>query len=681
MHRAAGYTLSIGVLLLAGMVARASDDQPAAEERAAQTGAVDAATQGSEGPSAAERILRLEQSIAETETELAELKAGQDDPQDEYALAKSEFTELDAKVKEREGVLTEHGDAAEADSARAELDGLRKSWDLAKERVDLALRERTTVQEKIKTLALKLEQDRAAIQRLETPPTSASQPAAAQPGSIDEPGGAQPSTNGAAQPASAPSSVEAPAGQGAAATDPPPGAADAAGAGSVEPPSEELVVAQKDAEAKQAQAHQAEADVRSVADRLETLRITIEDERVLLDTARKRAVNAQNTQSTLSEQARSRSAEGAPRQEVAELWSDAESARVRAQEAQAEVTRHVVRVDQLQAELQGLQAEQIGALREAEAKRADADEAQAEVESLENPFSWKNLTRRLMLHGPSVAGIAIGLIVVLWLVRVLERRIVFFIASWSGDDTAAEREDRIKTLAAVFRNTATIVAIIGGVFMFLAEIEIDITPLLGGAAVMGLAVAFGAQSLIKDYFYGFMILLEDQYGVNDVVRIGGVAGLVERVTLRVTVLRDLEGTLHFVPHGHTTTVSNMTHGWSRAVLDIGVGYGEDTDRVVEVLTELGAGLRNDPEFGKMILDDPEVLGVDGLNDSAVTIKLLIKTQPLKQWAIKREMLRRIKRRFDELGIEIPFPHRTIYHHHAGEAKPGMGVPPDAEPRA
>ncbi len=202
---------------------------------------------------------------------------------------------------------------------------------------------------------------------------------------------------------------------------------------------------------------------------------------------------------------------------------------------------------------------------------------------------------------------------------------------------------------------------IGGTLMILDEAEIPIAPLLGGAAVFGLAVAFGAQNLIRDFFYGFMILLENQYKLNDVIKIGDMAGQVERISLRMTALRDLEGNVHFIPNGQINAVTNMTHGWSRALFDVGVAYKEDVDRVMEVLTDLGRQLRRDPNFGPLILEDLTMLGVDALADSAVVIKFYIKTRPLQQWTIKRELLRRIKNRFDDLGIEIPFPHRTIYH--------------------
>jgi small conductance mechanosensitive channel len=219
--------------------------------------------------------------------------------------------------------------------------------------------------------------------------------------------------------------------------------------------------------------------------------------------------------------------------------------------------------------------------------------------------------------------------------------------------TGRESEDRAETLVGVFRNTMSALILCGGVLMLLDEVGIPIVPLMGGAAVFGLAVAFGAQNLIKDYFTGFMVLLEDQYAVNDMVRINGIEGKVERITLRMTVLRDQGGTAHFVPHGVITTVSNASHGWSRATVEIGVAYREDTDRVMKVLREVCAEVRREQHFGSLILEEPDMLGVDRLDDSAVVLKFLVKTKPMKQGDVKRELLRRIKRRFDELGIATP----------------------------
>lgn len=178
--------------------------------------------------------------------------------------------------------------------------------------------------------------------------------------------------------------------------------------------------------------------------------------------------------------------------------------------------------------------------------------------------------------------------------------------------------------------------------------------------MIGLAVAFGAQNLIRDYFTGFMVLMEDQYGINDVVRIGSISGMVEKITLRMTVLRDLEGVVHFIPHGTITTVSNLTHGWSRALLDIKIPLNEDPDRMMEMLREMVIDMRKDAHFGQLIIEDPDILGVESVNNDGITIRFLIKTVPLQQWTVKRELLRRIKHRFDLLKIAFPIPQHLIH---------------------
>lgn len=250
----------------------------------------------------------------------------------------------------------------------------------------------------------------------------------------------------------------------------------------------------------------------------------------------------------------------------------------------------------------------------------------------------------------------------LWLAfRWLTHRVVHRMVNLGRHGLDDGRVERVETLRRVLQSIITIGVVIVGTLAVLPEFGVDVTVLLGGAAVFSLAIAFGAQSLVKDYFSGFMILMEDQYRVGNVVEINNRGGLVEDITLRMTTLRDLEGVAHFVPHGQITNVSNLTHGWSRVMLDIGVAYKEDVDRVMEVLMELARKMCKEPQFGPLILDDPEMLGVDAFTDSAVVIKFIVRTRPLKQWIVKRELLRRIKNRFDELGIEIPFPHRTLYH--------------------
>lgn len=204
----------------------------------------------------------------------------------------------------------------------------------------------------------------------------------------------------------------------------------------------------------------------------------------------------------------------------------------------------------------------------------------------------------------------------------------------------------------------------------LSQLGIDLGPLLVAAGVGGLAIGFGAQSLVKDVISGFFILLENQVRVGDVVNIAGTGGLVEDVSLRTITLRDLSGNVHIVPNGTITTVTNMTMGYSRYVFNVGVAYRENVDKVMTILKEVASELQHDPELGSDILEPLEMLGVDQFADSGIIIKCRFTTKPIRQWAIGREMNRRIKLAFDAHDIEIPFPHRTIYW-----GQPKEGSPP------
>jgi moderate conductance mechanosensitive channel len=189
---------------------------------------------------------------------------------------------------------------------------------------------------------------------------------------------------------------------------------------------------------------------------------------------------------------------------------------------------------------------------------------------------------------------------------------------------------------------------------------IEIGPLLAGVGVLGLAISFGAQSLVKDLISGGFMLVEGQFAVGDVVRVKETAGMVEKITLRTIVLRDINGVVHIIPNGTVDTLSNLTKSWSRAVLEIGVAYKEDVDRVMEVMLDEAIQMSQDPDWEPLIVEEPTVPGVERFDDSAVTIRVMFKTLPLKQWDVARQYRRRIKNRFDAEGIEIPFPHRTLY---------------------
>jgi len=228
-----------------------------------------------------------------------------------------------------------------------------------------------------------------------------------------------------------------------------------------------------------------------------------------------------------------------------------------------------------------------------------------------------------------------------------------------GSVAATEREKRTATLANVSRRTAGILVWSAASVMALAEVGFDIGPLLAGAGVAGLAIGFGAQNLVRDFFGGFFILLENQIRVGDVAVINGQGGLVEQINLRTTVLRDLEGTVHVFPNGGITTLANRTRDFSCYVFDVGVAYKEDSDRVVELIRETVESMREDDEFAPRILAEAEIFGLDRFAESAIVVKGRVRVLPGQQWAIGREFNRRLKRRFDEEGVEIPFPHRKL----------------------
>jgi moderate conductance mechanosensitive channel len=249
--------------------------------------------------------------------------------------------------------------------------------------------------------------------------------------------------------------------------------------------------------------------------------------------------------------------------------------------------------------------------------------------------------------------------VAFWGLRVLTRRIEF--SAEGGDGAVARvRQQRVKTLVSLVRSVGIVVILVITLFTILGIVGVDIRPLLAGAGVVGLAISFGAQSLVRDVITGMFILFENQFGIGDVIRIGDTGGVVERMTLRVVVLRDVHGAVHVIPNGEIKKVTNMTRSWSRAVIEIGVAYKENVDRVMAVMREVGQELWEDDEWRPLLVEELTVPGIESFGDSAVNIRMMAKTVPLKQWDVARELRRRLKNRFDAERIEIPFPHRTVY---------------------
>ena len=259
-------------------------------------------------------------------------------------------------------------------------------------------------------------------------------------------------------------------------------------------------------------------------------------------------------------------------------------------------------------------------------------------------------------------GRIVVILVVAWALQALAGRLIRTFRKYMERRAGGPDElPRITTVGRVFRYSATVIVVLVAGMLVLGELGISIAPILATAGVAGVAIGFGAQSLIKDYLSGFFILIEDQIREGDVVEVAGKGGLVEEMTLRYVRLRDMDGHVHYVPNGEIKLVTNRTRGYATPMIEIGVAYREDVDNVLGVMRETAKALRADPQWKDRIVDDLEVIGVERWADSAVILRTRLKVvPPVQQWNVKREYLKRLKKAFDERGIEIPFPQVTIH---------------------
>jgi small-conductance mechanosensitive channel/predicted nucleic acid-binding Zn-ribbon protein len=677
-------SLAVIVLALGGLWLADPDAFPIGPYTAAQPLAPALPIDNGNPPtSEAERIARLQRSIENQRKYLDGLMKEYDNPNGDYKQTEQHFQALDSERSSARRAIRDLKDAgklSEAAKREAALKDIEARWQNALDRFNLALKTRRTLKDSIAAATQQMHEDQKVLDRL----TGTSSPATVTSNANTGPASTRTGSPKPAESSTAPPSLisvpTSPLAVVSAATAPPPASSTPSAGAPANPPadavSREVERARQEAKLKEEAAKKAENKAQSLTDRIEVLNENITLTKKLLETTRQEADQAQRMKSELEAQLRQKTAEKAPEAELQDLTNRIDLAQERFHKENAEIRSTTDHLHDLQTELSHLQAAQIRALREADAMKQAAEAADEKIAQLQNPFRPRNIVHWLLHHGPRLLLVALGMFVFHRLARAFSRRVVQFMSQGTSKrGTYQDRENRAQTLAGVFNSALSMLVIGGGSLMMLDEVGIPIVPLMGGAAVLGLAVAFGAQNLIKDYFSGFMVLLEDQYGINDVVKIGSISGMVEHISLRTTVLRDLEGIVHFIPHGTITTVSNQTHGWSRALFDVGIDYKEDIDRVMNVLLELGRELRQDPAFASLILDDPEMLGVDNLADSSVVLKFFIKTRPLQQWTVKREMLRRIKMRFDELHIEIPYPHQTVHHRYDTPPPQGQSESP------
>ena len=270
---------------------------------------------------------------------------------------------------------------------------------------------------------------------------------------------------------------------------------------------------------------------------------------------------------------------------------------------------------------------------------------------------WSEDTVLFLRHdAPKIVGILIVTFVLMWLLKALSNRLVAF--SKRQALPTGIRAQQIRTLADVFYSVGLFVLLFMALMQVLQVVGIDIKPLLASAGIAGLAIGFGAQTLVKDVINGFFLLVENQFDLGDVVKVSGVQGTVESLTMRRTVLRDADGTVHTIPNSAITIVSNLTRDWTQLAMHISVAYREDSEKIVRLLKEVGQQMRNDLEFAEAIVADPEVPGIEKISGEEVDYLMLVKTLPGKQHTVSRELRRRIKECFQKQGVEPGNPSRV-----------------------
>jgi small conductance mechanosensitive channel len=587
----------------------------------------------------AEVLIWIQQIIAQDQNRLRTLNLHSGELARAFEAASDLFNRLDAELK-----------AARKEDAPADLASLEQKWSHSRDQVGLLLQRRQAVDQQLEVLRRKIDKQKEALEfvTLGHLPSSVGAPAA--------PGASSSKSADAKPPAALPGVPPALESLASRAGETPPEKPDA-------PRFYDRHVADAARELKRR-----EAELRIAERRAQLLEQVISLNLDDLAQARAAAEASRRYRALLDDQVAKVAAEieelkakDAPAETQLALEQRITEARRRASEAVASVEDDAAQVTMLDSRIKDLNAGQAPFdERVAKAERR-VDSARRRLMFLQSPLAPQRIVRWLLDASPRIAVI-VTVLTLLWVgAGWLMRRVARGMVELGRRGSENDRHERVETLRRALQNAITIGVLTVGTLALLPEFGVDVTLLLGSAAVLSLGIAFGAQSLVKDYFSGFMILMENQYNVGNVVQINNMAGRVEDITLRMTRLRNLEGVVHFIPHGQITAVSNLSQGWSQVMLEVGVAYKENVDRVMEVLTELARDMRSDAQFGPLIIDEPEMLGVDAFTDSAVVIKLIVRTRPLSQWTVKRELLRRIKNRFDDLGIEIPFPHRTVYH--------------------
>ena len=578
----------------------------------------DAAQEAVEAASDAQRVRRIREVIEFDRARLEQAKADQPQRQALFDQLAEVIAAWKADQQEKRLRLEQTSDPEKRESLEREIAKLDDELNLLRAQSELAFSSLTTVRQQIGVLEKKIEREQRTVDTLlgVAPEVMETAPPAGAP--VDQ------------QPAVIPSPADelmAPARTAA------------------------QIEANREFSRRQRVADEAEQDLIEFVKRKRSLEQQMALEAKLLDTAREsegsltRMLETRRADLELA-RAVDPNGEDALRYQRGIAFLEGLLERVR-----DEIDDRAVYLDSLNERLEKLAMEEQAVTRNLENARKLVADARARLNRLESPLHPQNLAHWARERGPRILMLLGTLAGLLVFVRFGIRRLVrlLLVRTDKGGDSGSDRAD---TLAFSFRSAMTFLIIIGGIFLLLEEAGVDVRTVLGGAAIVGIAVAFGAQNLMRDYFTGFVILLEKQFELGDLVTIAGVTGVVESVNMRATMLRDLEGRVHFIPNGEIKSVTNRTYHWGRAMVEIPVGYQENVDRVMETLAEIAKEVRKDPKYSERITEDPIMLGVDEFAQEGVVIKLMMKTVPEDVTAIRRELLRRIKNRFDEVGIGI-----------------------------
>jgi small-conductance mechanosensitive channel len=600
-----------------------------------------------------ERVIRISNVIDSDTSKLAELTENLQEREQTFSKRAKSLAEREVSIKGLQEQLENTTDQEEKTRLQFEIEADTEKYDLVKSLADIAYQQEVTIRDQVQALENKILIDQQALDELM--------------GNTPVPAKPEPAQTPSPAPVPAPAKTQSATGANLMPGLPMPLTLSGGESGRPTAPIKETAVqleARQQAEEAEGDAQLAEQAVLSFLERKAALQEQIDIEESLLNSARQEVATFQKGRDIRQQELDLVKESGAP-EELLQAEKNLDEILQAKDISSKETDRLKLELEGLYARMQSLQEEQQAVTQQAEKMRAGAAKARAESIWLESPLNPTNIFYWARERGPDMLGIIVIAMLVLFLIKKFVQRVARSMVG-KGRRDRADATTRADTLALSFGSAATMIVSILAILLVLEAAGIDIATILGGAAILGVAIAFGAQNLMRDYFNGFVILIEDQYELNDRVTINNITGRVERVSLRTTALRDLKGKLHFIPNGEIKSVTNRSYEWAQIVFDIRVSYKENVDQVMEELINVARDVYTDPVFKGAILAEPEMLGVDQFAQFGIVIRFIVRTDPTELFRVKRETLRRIKNKLDELGIEIPVPPGAALPHNLGE---------------